>query len=107
MSVDHNGCKWKLTVEPPIGKIRLGSLVEWSPPQRRCASSGLMKERSRAVGIRSAILSGELRAGKPVEVMSLMSGKDSGFDVITNNVPSAIYRFRNMVQPGAWLMSSV
>ena len=90
-----------LTVEPPIGKIRLRFPVEGSAPQRRCASSGLIKERSRAVGIRSAILSGVLKAGRPVEVMNLMSGKDVGFVVRMNNVPLAIYKFRKMVQPGA------
>ena len=59
------------------------------------------------MGIRSATLSGELTAGRPVEVMNLISGKDSGFEVRMNNVPPAIYRFRKMVQPGAWLTSSV
>ena len=78
------------TVEPSIGKILLGSLVDWSPPQRRRASSGVIRDMSREVGIRSAMLSGVFSAGKPVDVMSLISGKDSGLEVTMNKVPSAM-----------------
>jgi hypothetical protein len=49
-----------------------------------------MMDMSREVGIRSAMLSGVFSAGRPVEVMSLISGKESGFEVTMNNVPSAM-----------------
>ena len=77
-------------MEPSIGKILFGSLVDCSPPQRRRASSGLMTDMSREVGIRSAMLSGEFSAGRPVDVMSLISGNAPGLDVTMNKVPSAM-----------------
>jgi hypothetical protein len=45
---------------------------------------------SRKVGIRSAMLSGVLRAGRPVEVMKSILGRESGLDVTMNKVPSAM-----------------
>ena len=79
------------TVEPSIGKILFGSLVvDCSPPQRRRASSGVIMDMSREVGIRSAMLSGVFSAGRPVDVMRLISGNESGLDVTMNKVPSAM-----------------
>jgi hypothetical protein len=42
------------------------------------------------VGIRSSMLSGVLEAGRPVEVMKSIVGKDSGLEVTMNKVPSAM-----------------
>jgi hypothetical protein len=40
--------------------------------------------------MRSAMLSGVFSAAKPVDVMNLISGKESGLEVTTNKVPSAM-----------------
>jgi hypothetical protein len=49
-----------------------------------------MMDMSRDVGIRSAMLSGELAAGKPVEVMWSILGNESGLEVTMYRVPSAM-----------------
>jgi hypothetical protein len=49
-----------------------------------------MMDMSRDVGIRSAMLSGLSLAGRPVEVMKSILGKESGLEVTMNRVPSAM-----------------
>ena len=88
--MDYLDRSTRRTVVPSTGKILLGSLVDCSPPQRRRASSGVMRDMSREVGIRSAMLSGVFSAGKPVDVMNLISGNESGLEVTMNKVPSAM-----------------
>jgi hypothetical protein len=77
------------TVEPSIGNTLLCSCLD-CPPQRQCASSGVIMDMSLEVGIRSSMLSGVLEAGRPVEVMKSIVGKDSGLEVTMNKVPSAM-----------------
>lgn len=47
-------------------------------PHLSLALSGVMKERSWDEGIRAAMFCGVFSAGRPVDVIILMSGKDDG-----------------------------
>lgn len=83
------------------------TLFRAASPHFFLASEGEMIAMSRSVGMRSAMLSGVLSAGRPVEVISAMLGKMEGSEVTMKRVPLAMYRFLKMVHPGACFISWV
>jgi len=71
------------------------------PPHLSKASSGVIKSIFSRVGSLAEILSGVFAASSPVLVIILISGNSFGVEVRMSSVPFDIYKFSNIVHPGA------